>query len=179
MKDKIQIHDLTFVPYLPAEQIDKAIKRLSKEIEEKLGGRELLFVCIMNGAFMFAAELLREVDGDYEVAFARYSSYEGTSSTLALKEVMPLTVPLEGKIVVIVEDLIDTGYTMKCLKDKYLSEGAKEVYIATMLLKESALCNDIKADFVGLKIDNKFIVGHGLDYNERGRLLKDIYILEE
>lgn len=179
MKERIQLHDLTFVPYLSAEEIDQAVTRLAKEIEDKLGNKDVLFVCIMNGAFMFAAELLRSLDRDYEVAFARYSSYEGTASTLTLKEVMPLTVPLEGKTVVIVEDLVDTGYTMKCLKDKYLEEGAKEVYIATMLLKEDALINDIKADFVGIRIENKFIVGHGLDYNERGRLLKDIYILEQ
>lgn len=179
MKEKITITDLTFVPYLSASKIEAAVTRVAKEINEKLGDKDPLFVCIMNGAFMFASELMREIDSEtYEVAFARYASYEGTKTTNKLKEITPLTVSLEGRTVVIVEDLVDTGYTMKCLREKYLAEGAKEIYIATMLLKEEALVNDIKADFVGIKIDNKFIVGHGLDYNGRGRLLKDIYVLE-
>lgn len=176
---RIQVNDLFFVPYLKVEAIDQAIAQMADEIANKLGDRDPLFVCIMNGAFMFASELFRYLDDDYEVAFARYASYEGTVSTNKLTEIMPLSVPVAGRTVVIVEDLIDTGFTMKCLKEKYLAEGAREVYVATMLLKEEALTNDVATDFVGLRIENKFIVGHGLDYNGRGRLYKDIYILDE
>lgn len=179
MKNRIILHDLAFVPYISSEKIDDAIRNVAKDISERLGDKDPLFVCIMNGAFMFASELFRSLDDDYEIAFARYSSYEGTSSTHELVEVMPLSQSVKGRVVVIVEDLIDTGFTMNCLKEKYLAEGAKEVYIATMLLKKEALVNDVTADFVGLSIDNRFIIGHGLDYNGRGRLFKDIYILEE
>lgn len=179
MKDKVQVHDLTFVPYITASELDSAIKTLALQIKSELKDMDPLFVCIMNGAFMFAGELLSHIDEDYEVAFAQYSSYCGTSSTNQLKEVLPLKVPIKDRVIIIIEDLIDTGFTMKCLKDKYINEGAKAVYIATMLLKREALINSVEPDFVGIEIKNKFIVGHGLDYDGRGRLLKDIYILDE
>lgn len=176
---EIVIGELRFVPYITCRELDAAIERLAVEIRRKLGQSNPLFVCIMNGAFMFSAELLKHLDDDYEVAFARYSSYSGTSSTFQLKEVMPLTTPVKDRTVVIIEDLIDTGFTMQNLKEKYLAEGAAKVYIATMLIKPEALVSDVSPDFVGIEIENKFIVGHGLDYNGHGRLLKDIYQLAE
>ena len=176
---EIIIHDRAFVPYIKGEQLRTAIRRLAEQVRHDTEGRDPLFVCIMNGAFMFAAEFLQAIDIPSEVVFARYSSYSGMGSTFQLKEILPVTIPLEGRLVIIIEDLIDTGFTMMKLKEKFLSQGANEVRIATTLLKPDALQCPIHADYVGMNIDNGFIVGHGLDYNERGRMLDDIYIVKE
>ncbi len=176
---EIVVHDKTFVPYIKGEQLRAATRQLAEQIRHDTEGRDPLFVCIMNGSFMFAAELLQAINTSAEVAFARYSSYSGMGSTYQLKEVMPVTAPLAGRLVIVIEDLIDTGFTMMKLKEKFLADGASEVRIATMLLKPEALQCSIHADYVGMEIHNSFIVGHGLDYNDRGRMLDDIYILKE
>ena len=119
------------------------------------------------------------IDEDFEVAFARYSSYQGTKSTFELKEVMPVMQSIEGRVVVIVEDLIDTGYTVYCLKKLFLEQGAAEVHIAAMLRKPEAVSCDVDTDYVAMDIENKFILGHGLDYDEYGRMYKDIYQLKD
>lgn len=175
---RIQVHDKTFVPYIKQAEIEAAIASMAKQMAEDLLEKDPLFVCIMNGAFMFATELLKQLPGEQEVAFARYSSYQGTQSTCQLREIMPVTVPLKGRTVVILEDLIDTGFTIERLKERFLQLGAEEVLIATMLLKPHSLKTPISPDYVGLTIDSGFIVGYGLDYNERGRTLTDIYIIE-
>ncbi len=178
MKD-ITISGRRFVPYITSEELDKATLRIARDIKKDLGDQNPLFVCIMNGAFMFAAELLRAIDANFEVEFARYSSYSGIASTFELKEIMPLKVPVEGRTLIIVEDLIDTGFTMYNLKQKYLAEGAKDVFIVSMLLKKEALIKEVTVDYVGIEIENKFIVGHGLDADGHGRMLKDIYQLAD
>ncbi len=176
----VTLHGRRFELYKSAEEIQEAIVKVAGKLKADLKDKEApLFVCIMNGAFMFASELCYALDETYEVRFARYSSYEGTQSTNVLKEIMPVGVPIEGRTVVIVEDLIDTGYTLKCLKEKYEQEGAKEVIIVSMLSKPEALKCDIKADYVAMEIETKFIVGHGLDFDDEGRMLKDIYQIVE
>ncbi len=178
MKEVI-LHGKTFELYLSAEEISTAVTQLAHRLKDDFKGRDPLFVCIMNGAFMFASELMYAIDEDFEVAFARYASYSGTQSTMQLKEIMPVSQSLEGRVVVIVEDLIDTGYTMQCVREKFLELGAAEVHIAAMLSKPEALKCDIETDYVALEIDNKFIVGHGLDYDDYGRMFKDIYKLKD
>ena len=177
--EDIELYGRVFAPYITYREIDAAIQRMAEEIRVDMEGKDPLYVVIMNGAFMFASELLSYIGTEHEVAFARYSSYQGTQSTFSLKEVMPVSAPLKGRHVVILEDLIDSGYTMQNVKALYLDEGAVEVRIAAMLTKPKALMCDIKADYVGLEIDNDFIVGHGLDYDDRGRMLRDIYKLKE
>lgn len=172
---EIKLKDKTFVLYVEAKEIREAISRIAQEIKADIVDKDPLFVCIMNGAFMFAAELMKELNAGYEVAFARYSSYQGIASTFELKEIMPVTQPLEGRTVIILEDLIDTGFTMMKVKDRFLELGAKDVYIATLLLKPDALRCEISADYVGLEIKNDFIVGHGLDYDGLGRMYDNIY----
>ena len=115
---EVVLHGRTFELYLEAEVVNQAVRQLALRLKEDFKGRDPLFVCIMNGSFMFASELMYAIDEDFEVAFARYSSYEGTSSTGQLREVMPVTQSLEGRVVVIVEDLIDTGFTMHCLQQR-------------------------------------------------------------
>lgn len=176
---EIVLKGRTFVPYIDAKTISQAVKRLGERLRDDFKGRDPLFVCIMNGSFMFASELMYAIDEDFEVAFARYSSYEGTESTGKLKEVMPVSQSLEGRVVVIVEDLIDTGFTMYHLKKHFYSLGAKEVHIATMLIKPEAIKCDVQADYVAMEIETKFILGHGLDYDNYGRMLKDIYQLKD
>lgn len=176
---EVVIHGKTFREYISAQEIGEAIKQVALSIKQDMQGEDPLFVCIMNGAFMFATELLQHWDTECEVDFARYSSYQGTQSTFQLKEIMPVSTSLEGRIVIVLEDLIDTGYTMQCVKEHFYQKGAKDVRIATMLLKPDALKCDIKADYVGLSIANGFIVGRGLDFDDRGRALNDIYILKE
>ncbi len=179
LMETIELYGKVFELYLTYEQIDKAIRDMAAKIAKDMEGKDPLYVCVMNGAFMFASELLGYIGGDCEVAFARYSSYQGTQSTYNLKEIMPVTTPLQGRTVVILEDLIDTGYTMSCVKDLYYKQGATEVFIATMLSKPAALKCAVKSDYVGIEIANDFIVGHGLDFDERGRMLRDIYKIRE
>lgn len=176
---EIVLKGLTFVPYIDAKTIGQAVKKLGERLKADFKDRDPLFVCIMNGSFMFASELMYAIDEDFEVAFARYSSYQGIKSTFELKEVMPVTQSLEGRVVVIVEDLIDTGFTMYNLQKHFYSLGAKEVHIAAMLSKPEALKCDVHTDYVAMEIENKFILGHGLDYDDYGRMFRDIYQLKD
>ena len=178
MKEVI-IRDKKFVLYIANDKLQLAIKKIALEIKEKYSGTDALFVGIMSGSFMFVSDLFNYIDESFDIDFARYSSYEGLSSTMTLKEIAPLQVDIKDRTVIIVEDLVDTGFTLKCLKDKYLSEGAKEVVIVTMLRKPDAIKCDIDIDYVAMDIENKFIVGHGLDYDHYGRTLRDIYQLSE
>ena len=134
---------------------------------------------ILNGAFMFVADLMRALNGAYELTFARYSSYAGTSSTGVLQEVMPISVDVKGRTIILLEDIIDTGFTMSQVMAKLREQGAEEVRLATMLFKPESLKVDLKPDYVGLQIPPAFIVGHGLDYAEMGRAYRDSYQVVE
>ena len=176
---EVVLHGRTFEPYLTGEQVSAAVRELGLRLKNDFKGRDPLFVCIMNGSFMFASELMYTIDEEWEVAFARYKSYEGTQSTGRLQELMPVTQDLKGRVVVIVEDLIDTGFTMYNLQKHFYSLGAKEVHIAAMLSKPEALKCDVHTDYVAMEIENKFILGHGLDYDDYGRMFRDIYQLKD
>lgn len=177
---EVTLHGRQFELYITAEEISQAVAALGARLKNDFKGKNPLFVCIMNGAFMFASELMYAIDEDFEVAFARYSSYEGTQSTMLLKEIMPVEPErIKDRIVVIVEDLIDTGYTMKCVRDLYQSQGAEEVHIATMLSKPAALQCDVHTNYVAMEIEPKFIVGHGLDFDGYGRMYRDIYQIKD
>ncbi|MBR8713973.1 phosphoribosyltransferase [Porphyromonas levii] len=180
MKESIEVHGLTFVPYLSEEELRPEVKRMAQDIVHDLGAKNPLFVCILNGAFMFTAELARQLDSIYDIAFAKYSSYDGLSSTGTLHEIMKPTAPMEGRVVVILEDLIDTGFTVTELRKLYKQRGATEVYVAAMLSKPGALAEGAEpAEYVGKEIPNDFILGCGLDYNGGGRMLRDIYVLKK
>lgn len=176
---EVIVHGRTFIRYQTAETIDRHIKDLAQRLQADFRDKDPLFVCIMNGSFMFAGELMREIDDNYEVAFARYSSYVGTESSHCLKEVMPVDQDLSGRTVLIIEDLIDTGYTMQCLRQRFLELGAREVYVVALFSKADAHSPDLEADYVAMFIDNRFILGHGLDYDGYGRMFKDLYQLKD
>jgi hypoxanthine phosphoribosyltransferase len=175
---RIKLWDKEFEISLPYTDIQLAIKEMAKKMRIDLEGKETLFICILNGAFMFASELLKELElPDAEISFLKLASYSGISSSGSVKELIGLNEEISGRTVVILEDIIDTGNTMKGVIEQLLGKGAREVKIATLLYKPEALKVDLKVDYVGIVIPNDFIVGFGLDYDRRGRNFKDIYTL--
>lgn len=177
--DRIRLKDKEFELFIPDQKIQEAILDMAKRIEADVKGTNPLFVVVLNGAFMFAAELMRAFDAEYEVAFARYSSYRGTSTTGVVKEIMPIKADVKGRTVVLLEDIIDSGFTMSYVMAKLREQGATDVRLATMLFKPESLRVDLTPDYVGIQIPADFIVGHGLDYDEVGRAYRDIYKVVE
>lgn len=174
--EKIKIHDLWFKPFLSQEAIANRIADLGKQIEKDHASKRPIFICILNGSFMFTADLVRAANIECEIAFMKVSSYEGTSSTGLVKTIYGIDVPLENRHIIIVEDIVDTGRTMKKLLDDLNALQPASISIATLLLKPDALeYSDLQLDYVGFEIENKFVVGYGLDYDELGRNWKEIY----
>ena len=173
--DTIQIKDKRFTPFIPEERILKEVARVASEINRYLEGTNPLFLSVLNGAFMFAADLMRNLTIPSEISFVKLASYAGTSSTGKVKELVGLNDNIEGRTVVIVEDIVDTGITMDKILTSLQAKGANEIYVATFLQKPAALKRDVRVDYVAMKIPNEFIVGYGLDYDGYGRNLKDIY----
>ena len=177
--DTIKVLDKEFKLYIPQEDIESVIKDMANQINEEYKDKSPLFLVMLNGAFMFASQLFKELNIDCETSFVKYSSYSGTQSTCEVKELIGLNSSLEGRDVVIVEDIIDSGYTMKCLLQKLKSMNVSSVKIATMLFKPNAFKFDYKIDYIGMNIGNEFIVGYGLDYNQHGRNYGSIYKVVE
>lgn len=175
---RIKLWDKEFEISHPYEEIQAAIKKMAVKMKTDLEGKSALFVCILNGSFMFAADLMKELElNDAEISFLKLASYTGTSSTGEIKELIGLNEKITGRTVVILEDIVDSGHTIEDVIRQISSRGAKEVKIATLLFKPDAVKVDIHLDYVGIEIPNDFIVGYGLDYDRRGRNLKDIYTL--
>lgn len=175
--NRIRLKDKEFELFIPEQKIEQAIEDMAKRIKADIEGTNPLFVSILNGAFMFTAELMRQLNGPYELTFARYSSYRGVSTTGCVNEIMPVCMDVSGRMVILLEDIIDTGTTMQYVMNKLKEQGAADVRLATMLFKPEALCCSLTPDYVGLEIPTDFIVGYGLDYDELGRAYKDIYKL--
>lgn len=178
--ERIKLHDKYFRPFISSEKISHAIGEVAKKLNNDYKEREApLFLAVLNGSFMFAAHLLERLDFTCEISFIKLSSYSGTSSTGAVKEVLGLVSPVKGREVIVVEDIVDTGNTVVELHDLLMEKGASGVKICTLLLKPDAYKKDLKIDYTAISIPNDFIVGFGLDYNELGRQYKDIYVLDE
>ena len=175
----IQLHDKQFVPFISAEEIEFAIANMAKQMDDDFFDDVPVFIGVLNGAFMVMADLMKHYRGMCEVSFVKMASYEGTKSTNEVKELIGLNQDLEGKTVVVVEDIVDTGNTIETLKAIFKEKKVKHFKIATLFLKPDAYKKDIKLDYVGIRIPDKFIVGYGLDYDGHGRNLKDIYQLAE
>lgn len=174
---KVKVLDKEFETSIPESKILAAVDNVAKKINAELDGKDPLFVCILNGAFMFASDLMKRVTIPSKISFVKVASYNGTSTTGKVKELIGLNEDIKGKIVVLVEDIVDTGITIEMLKDQVLSMGASEVQIATMLFKPQSCKPEVNPEYIGLNIPNDFIVGHGLDYDGYGRNLRDIYTL--
>ena len=170
---------LTFEPYIESEKIQARISELASELTTEYEGKLPLFICVLNGAVPFAAALFQQINTDAEITFIRLKSYEGTSSTGVVKEVLGLAESIEGRDVVIVEDIIDTGFTIKRLIDGMKDKNPKSLRVATLLFKPEALQIDYKPDYVGFSIPKKFIIGFGLDIDGLARNLPDIYVLSD
>ncbi len=177
--DTIQIKDKTFKPYIRREKIKAAIEAIAARINNELAGENPLFICVLNGAFVFAADLLREITIESEITFMRMKSYSGTQSTGVVKIIHGLDEDIKDRTVIVVEDIIDTGFTMQRIINQLKEREPKQIKVATLLFKPKALKCDVRVDYAALEIPNDFIVGYGLDYDEQGRNLKDIYVIAE
>jgi len=155
---------LSIAPYLSAEKIQKRVQEMAAEINKRFKDQELLAVCILKGSFMFYSDLIRQLDGNVQCEFLAVSSYTGMSSSGEVKVTLDLARPIEGKNVLIVEDIVDTGLTMNFLKSLFLARKPKSLSTAVLLQKPEALKVPCELDFVGFKIPNDFVVGYGLDY---------------
>ncbi|WP_317191455.1 hypoxanthine phosphoribosyltransferase [Hymenobacter lapidiphilus] len=173
--DHITLHDKEFKPYLSARELTAAIADVAGRINQDYVGRQLLFVVVLNGSFMFAADLLKHISLTCEVCFIRVASYTGTSSTGEIKEVLGLTEELQDRHVVLVEDIVDTGHTMRMLLDTLGAQAPASLEVATLFLKPECLQYELPLRYVGLPIPNDFIVGYGLDFDGLGRNYPDVY----
>ncbi|MDR3251840.1 MAG: hypoxanthine phosphoribosyltransferase [Tannerella sp.] len=176
---RIKLHDKTFELYIPEEQIVAAITEVAGEIRKDMEDMNPLFVGILNGAYMFVAELMSKLPPTCELTFAAYSSYHGTKSAGIVQELLPIRSNIKDRPIILLEDIVDTGLTMQCVTKRLRDAGAKDVRVATMLVKPDSLQCDFKPDYAGMEIDNEFIVGFGLDYDGLGRTSRNIYKIVE
>ena len=180
MEEKIIVDGLTFVPYLTHDKISEQVKRVAAEIRADLNGKDPVFLCVLNGAFIFAADLFREIGANNaKINFVRYSSYQGTQTTGKVKEIMGLSEDIEGKDVIIIEDIVDTGLTAKHMVEDLQKRKPASVKFATLLHKPESSKTGFTPDYVAFSIPPKFIIGYGLDLDGKVRNLKDIYVVKE
>ncbi len=175
--DKVTVKDKTFAISIPADQLDVAVKNVAKKVNNELNGKDPLFLVVLNGAFMFASDLVKKVEVPCEISFVKVASYEGTSSTNKMKNLIGLNEDIKGRTVVVVEDIVDSGYTMEQIIGILNGLGAGDVRIATLFFKPDSFKCDYHVDYIGMEIPNDFIVGYGLDYDGYGRNLPHIYSL--
>lgn len=178
MNNEIVLHDLTFVPYINAKKLDEYTKVVAQKINQAYENQSIVLVPILNGSFLFAADLVRYITVPCEVEFVKVQSYEGTQSTGAIRELIGLKQEHLTKKIILVEDIVDTGNTLTQLKTQLLNSGAEHVVCASLLFKPNAYKYSTPPEFIGIEIPNDFVVGYGLDYNGLGRNLPDLYVLK-
>lgn len=180
MENEIVVKGHTFVPYLTQDRIAAEVRRVAGEIRRDLKSDNPLFLCVLTGAFVFAADLVREIGvNGAEIAFVRYSSYAGTSSTGDVKQLMGLKEDIEGREVVIIEDIVDTGLTATMMVEDLRRRNPSSVRFATLLHKPESSKTGFRPDYMAFEIPPKFIIGYGLDIDGSGRNLKDIYVISQ
>ena len=177
--ETIRIKDKQFKTFITEEQILKEVARVGEEINRDLADANPLFVSVLNGSFMFTADLMKHVSVPCEISFVKLASYAGISSTGKVKELVGLNDDITGRTIVIVEDIIDTGLTMERLIETLKARNPKEIRIATLMVKPDKLKVDLDINYIAMSIPNDFIVGYGLDYDGLGRNYRDIYTVIE
>ena len=175
MEKTIRIKDKTFAVSIPEADILREVDRVAAELNRDLADKAPLFLSVLNGSFMFMADLMKRIDIPCEVSFVKLASYQGAKSTGRVKELIGLNENLEGRTVVIVEDIVDSGLTMQRLVEQLAAHRPDKIHIVTLLLKPDRLMVDLDIEYVAMRIPNDFIVGYGLDYDGLGRNYKDIY----
>jgi hypoxanthine phosphoribosyltransferase len=176
----VTILDKEFELFIPYEKIRSIIDEMAEKMNNDFKDKNPLFICILNGSFMFAAGIFKRISLlDAEISFIKLASYSGTSTTGSVKELIGLNEDLTGRSVIVLEDIVDSGITIAKTIEQIRSKNPLEIRIATLLLKPDALQVKVQLDYIGIEIPNDFIVGYGLDYNGRGRNLIDIYKVTE
>ena len=175
----VKIKDKTFKTFIPEEKILESIKVIADRINEDMKDKNPLFMAVLNGSFIFAADLMRMITIPCQISFVKLASYPGTTSTGKITEVFGVNEDLSGRTIVIVEDIVDTGLTMKRMIESLGTRNPESVHICTLLLKPDKLQVDLDIEYAAMEIPNDFIVGYGLDYDQQGRNLRDIYTVVE
>lgn len=175
--EKVKILDKEFGVSIPSDEIQAAIQKVADRMNQDFVGKDIIFLGILNGAFMFASDLFKRIKVDCRITFLKLASYEGTRSTGTLKRLIGLNEDVSNATVVILEDIIDTGHTIVDIVKQLKGYEPKEIKVATMFLKPDVYDKDVKIDYIGMEIPNDFIVGYGLDYDGYGRNLADVYTL--
>lgn len=177
--DTVKILDKTFKTYVSAQKIQQIVDEMANKMNKELAGKDVIFLGILNGSFIFAADLYRKINFDSQITFLKVASYEGTSSTGKVKRLIGVNESLENKTVVIIEDIIDSGITMSHIIKQLKGYEPAEIKVATFLFKPEAYQMNDTIDYIGLEIPNDFIIGYGLDYDGFGRNLENLYVIEE
>ncbi len=173
----IKVHDKEFTPYLTSEEIGKQVARVAEEINRDYKGKKPLFIAVLNGAFIFAADLFKQITVEAEIAFIKLASYKGVKSTGKVITAIGLDAELYGRDVIILEDIVDTGKTLHQFLPQLEHHHPASLKIAALLHKPEAMVHSIHIDYLGFTIPNKFVLGYGLDYDGLGRNIKEIYQL--
>jgi hypoxanthine phosphoribosyltransferase len=174
---EIHILDKKFIEYLTEKVIQQRIEELALQMNKELAGKEVVFLGILNGAFLFAADLFRRIEFPARISFVKLASYQGTSSSGLIKELIGWNEDIKDKAIVVIEDIVDTGNTLERIIGELVIRKAAEVRIASLLYKPLAYTKNIPLDYIGFEIPNDFVVGFGLDYNGFGRNLPSVYTL--
>lgn len=174
-----QIKDKNFVPFIESQALQARIKELGQELNKDYNGKNPLLIGVLNGSFMFIGDLFKSIEIECEITFIRVSSYQSTESTGNVKQILGLNENIKNRHVIIVEDIVDTGMTMQEVLGQLASQKPASIKIMTLLYKPEALKVPLKVDYAGFEIENKFVIGYGLDYDGLGRNLDAIYVVEE
>jgi hypoxanthine phosphoribosyltransferase len=174
---QVHIHDKKFEVLVPSQKIQEGIASVAEKINQELDGKRPVFICVLNGAFIFAADLLKKITIDCEISFVKLASYYGTTSSGEVKTLIGLDENVKNRTVVILEDIVDTGLTVETIVKQLSVFEPAQIKIATLLLKPDAYNKNIPIDYTALTVPNDFLVGFGLDYDGLGRNLEDIYVL--
>lgn len=176
VSNTIRVGNKNFHLSISSEKIQQVVSEIAAKMNEELKDKKPVFISVLNGSFLFAADLLKKLNFECEITFVKLSSYNGTTSSGKIKELIGLNEDVKGRTVVVIEDIVDTGVTLESIFNQLSEKGATEIKIATLLFKPNAYTKKIKIDYVGMEVANDFLIGYGLDYNGMGRNLNDIYV---